>query len=67
MELKEQKQNDFIQLDTKCLNCNNGNQAEKKMIFDLFKIACIKYRPSDISGIETNLGTKVTLSRFKTL
>ena len=36
-----------VRLDPVCLTCAN-QPGEKRILYDLFKIACLKYRPSDV-------------------
>ena len=35
-------------LDPVCMTCSNTTTAEKRILYDQFKLACLKYKPSDI-------------------
>lgn len=38
-----------INLDSKCLNCQNNAQAiDRSIIYQQFKIACLQYKPTPI-------------------
>jgi len=42
--------NEVISLDSKCLNCqNNANGLDRAIIFQLFKVACLRYKPKPIN------------------
>jgi hypothetical protein len=41
--------NQVISLDSKCLNCqNNASGIDRSIIYQLFKIACLQYKPSPL-------------------
>ncbi len=41
---------EVVSLDSKCLNCqNNANGLDRAIIFQLFKVACLRYKPKPIS------------------
>ena len=40
---------EYIELDPNCLNCQNQTTAEKQILFDHFKMACIQYKPTDLN------------------
>lgn len=50
-----------LSLDTKCLTCVH-NGAERKQLYDRFKIACLQYRSSPIQ-----LQPTMTMSRMEAL
>ena len=35
-------------LDPVCMTCSNTTTAEKRILYEQFKLACLKYKPSDI-------------------
>ena len=42
--------NDVVALDSKCLNCqNNANGLDRAVIFQFFKIACLRYKPQPVT------------------
>lgn len=40
---------DVVSIDSKCLNCqNNANGLDRAVIFQLFKVACLRYKPQPV-------------------
>eukprot|EP00347_Sterkiella_histriomuscorum_P006647 403351970 len=45
---KKNAANQVVQLDNKCLTCNN-NTSDRAILYSQFKMACLQYRPSNMS------------------
>jgi hypothetical protein len=42
----------MCELDPVCLTCSNTTTAEKRILYEQFKVACLKYKPSDIEILD---------------
>jgi hypothetical protein len=53
-------------LDPSCMTCGNATTAEKRILYEQFKLACLQYKPSDIE-VQNHGGEGMTLTRSEVL